>query len=120
MDGGGTLVHAMDINGARRRSHEPTAARPGARTRIAGARTRMAGAYASLDRNTMPGRVVRLLPSGVRRESPPGHGWTGSRAEAYGGPGRAGLRSKMYQYHWGLVTQLGQQPTVAAFFRSRL
>ena len=28
VDGGGTLVHAMDINGARRRSHEPTSARP--------------------------------------------------------------------------------------------
>ena len=40
------------------------------------------------------------------------------RAEAYGGPGRAGLRSKMYR--WRLVTQLCQQPTVTVFFRSRL
>ena len=57
-------------------------------------------------------------PRGVRRESPPGHGWTGLRAEAYGGPGRAGLPSKMYR--WRLVTQLCQQPTVTAIFRSRL
>ena len=27
-DGGGTRIHAMDIDGARRRSHEPTAVRP--------------------------------------------------------------------------------------------
>ena len=27
MDGGGTRVHVMDIDGARRRSHEPTAGR---------------------------------------------------------------------------------------------
>jgi hypothetical protein len=27
-DGGGTTIHAMNIEGARRRSHEPTAVRP--------------------------------------------------------------------------------------------
>ena len=43
----------MDIEVARRRSHEPTAVR-------AGARTRMAGIYSMLDRDNMPGRITRL------------------------------------------------------------
>ncbi len=42
----------MDMEEARWQSHEPTAAR-------AGARNRMAGIYASLDRYNMPGRVAR-------------------------------------------------------------
>ena len=48
-------------------------------------------------------------PRGVRRESPPGHGWTGLRAKAYGGPGRDIP-----------LEQLCQQPTVTVFFQSRL
>ena len=43
----------MDIEVARRRSHEPTAVR-------AGARTRMAGIYSTLDRHNMLGRITRL------------------------------------------------------------
>jgi hypothetical protein len=45
----------MDIEVARRRCHEPTAARV-----RAGARTRMAGIYSTLDRYNMPGRINRL------------------------------------------------------------
>ena len=52
------------------------------------------------------------------REMPAGHGWNRLRAEAHGGQGRAGQRSKMYR--WRLVTQLCQQPTETVFFRSRL
>ena len=37
-------------------------------------------------------------PNGVRRGTPAGRGWTGSKAETHGGPGpRAGRRSKMYR-----------------------
>ena len=43
----------MDIEVARRRSHEPTAVR-------AGARTRMAGIYSTLDQYNMLGRITRL------------------------------------------------------------
>ena len=43
----------VDIEVARRRCHEPTAVR-------AGARTRMAGIYSPLDRYSMPGRITRL------------------------------------------------------------
>ena len=84
-DGGGTRArvhwHAMDIDGARRRSHEPTAA-----GLAAGARTRMAGVYASLDRNAGPGRVTRAGRPGARRLD---------RVEGTGkDSGRAGPRSK--------------------------
>ena len=50
----------MDIEVARRRSHEPTAVR-------AGARTRMAGIYSTLDRHNMLGRITRL-PLWSRRD----------------------------------------------------
>ena len=43
----------MDIEVARRRSHEPTAVR-------AGARTRMAGIYSTLDRYNMLGRITLI------------------------------------------------------------
>ena len=43
----------VDIEVARRRSHEPTAVR-------AGARTRMAGIYSTLDCHNMLGRITRL------------------------------------------------------------
>ena len=43
----------MDIEVARKRCHEPTVVR-------AGARTRMAGNYSTLDRYNMPGRITRL------------------------------------------------------------
>jgi hypothetical protein len=111
VDGGSTRVHVMDINGARRRSHELTAARPELGLGWQESTHRWTGTPCRV-------RVARLLTRGVRRESPPGRGWTGLRAEAYGGPDRAGLRSKMYR--WRSVTQLCQQPTVTVFFRSRL
>ena len=43
----------MDIEVARRRSHEPTAV-------LAGARTRMARIYSTLDQYNMLGRITRL------------------------------------------------------------
>ena len=51
-DGGGTTIHAMDIDseGARRRSHEPTAVRP-----------ELGLVYTSLDRDNVPDCVTRLL-----------------------------------------------------------
>ena len=69
----------MDIEVARRRSHEPTAVR-------AGARTRMAGIYSTLDRYNMLGRITRLprwsrrdVLAGARLDRVDGRGsrWTG-------------------------------------------
>ena len=103
VDGGGAMVDAMDTNGARRRSNEPSAARP------------------ELGLRGSDGRSLRTAGPEHHagpREMPAGHGWTGLRAEAHGGPGRAGQRSKMYRSR--LVTQLCQQPTETVFFRSRL
>ena len=69
----------MDIEVARRRSHEPTAVR-------AGARTRMAGIYSTLDRYNMQGRITRLprwsrrdVLAGARLDRVDGEGsrWTG-------------------------------------------
>ena len=62
----------------------------------------MAGVYTSLDWDNLPGGVNSTAPNGVRRGAPAGRGWTGSKAETQGGPGRAGRRSKMYG--WKLVT----------------
>ena len=59
----------MDIEVARRRSHEPTAVR-------AGALTRMAGIYSTLDRYSTPGRITRL-PC-WSKESGAGRGAVGS------------------------------------------
>ena len=69
----------VDIEVARRRSHEPTAVR-------AGARTRMAGIYSTLDRYNMLGRITRLprwsrrdVLAGARLDRVDGGGsrWTG-------------------------------------------
>ena len=69
----------MDIEVARRQSHEPTAVR-------AGARTRMAGIYSTLDRHNMLGRITRLprwsrrdVLAGARLDRVDGGGsrWTG-------------------------------------------
>ena len=59
----------MDIEVARRRSHEPTAVR-------ARARTRMAGIYSTLDRYNMLGRITRLPP--MEQERCAGRGAVGS------------------------------------------
>ena len=50
-DGTGGEPGPMDIEVARRRSHEPTAV-------LAGARTRMAGIYSTLDRYNMLGSIT--------------------------------------------------------------
>ena len=55
-------------------------------------------------------------PDGARRGTPAGRGWTGSKAETRGGPGRAGQRPKMYR--WKLVTLQCQQTTVTELFRN--
>ena len=55
------------------------------------------------------GRRHSTAPNGVRRGAPAGRGWTGSKAETQGGPGRAGRRSKMYG--WKLVTPSRSVPT---------
>ncbi len=68
----------MDIEGARRRSHEPTAVRPELGL--------VWPESTSLDRDNMPGCVTRLLRMEWKRDT----GWTGSKAETRGGPGRAG------------------------------
>ena len=81
------------------------------RGRSSDSEARMAGVYAPLDPNCAEHHAGP-------REMPAGHGWNRLRAEAHGGPGRAGQRSKMYR--WRLVTQLCQQPTETVFFRSRL
>jgi len=69
----------------------------------------MAGVYTSLDWDNLPGGVNSTAPNGVRRGAPAGRGWTGSKAETQGGPGRAGRRSKMYG--WKLVTPSRSVPT---------
>ena len=68
----------MDIEVARRRSHETTAVR-------AGARTRMTRFYSTLDQYNMLGRITRL-PRWSRRDV---------LAEDHGGPGRLGAGAKM-------------------------
>jgi hypothetical protein len=58
------------------------------------------------------GRRHSTAPNGVRRGAPAGRagrGWTGSKVETRGGPGRAGRRSKMYS--WKLVTDSRSVPT---------
>ena len=55
-------------------------------------------------------------PNGVGRGTLAGRGWTGSKAETRGGPGRTGPRSKMYR--WRLVTFECQQTTVTELFRN--
>ena len=59
----------MDIEGACRRSHEPTAVR-------AGARTRMAGIYSTLHQYNLLGRITRLPP--MEQERCAGRGAVGS------------------------------------------
>jgi hypothetical protein len=68
----------------------------------------------SLDRDKTCRAASLDAPNGVGRGTLAGRGWTGSKAETRGGPGRAGPRSKMYR--WRLVTLECQQTTVPELF----
>ena len=89
VDGGGTRIHAMDIDGARRRSHEPTAVRPELRLGWPESRHRWTGSpgrAASLDEGERrrpgtagPGRGQRLMEDRAEPDYDPrcavGSGW---------------------------------------------
>ena len=89
-DGGGTTIHAMDIEGARRRSHEPTAVRtdlglgwPESTHRWTGTTCRAASLDCSEwseERDAGRARLDRVEGGDSRRTGP-----------------RAGRRSKMYR-----------------------
>ena len=95
----------MDIEGARRRSHEPTAVR-----------LELGLGWPESTPGQDAGPRHSTAPNGVGRGTLAGRGWTGSKAETRGGPGRAGPRSKMYR--WRLVTFECQQTTVTELFRN--
>ena len=79
---GGTRVHAMDIDGARRRSHEPTVERA-----ELGLGWPQSLHIAGLEQRSVPRHSTTL--NGVRRGSPGGCSWAGSIARTHGrtGPG---------------------------------
>ena len=67
----------------------------------------MAGVYTSLDWDNLPGGVKSTAPNGVRRGARAGRGWTGSKAETQGGPGRLGAGPRCKMYGWKFINEIG-------------